>query len=197
MELQEIDKILRKKLDSKRYDHTVGVMYTAAAMCMHYDIDINKGLYAGLLHDCAKAYKAKKQYDLCKKHHIHLSKSEEDNVALVHAKLGSYLSENLYKIKDEEILSAVLYHTTGRPEMTTLEKIIYIADYIEPHRKLPRVEALRKLAFQDLDKCMYLLTEMSIQHLETSNREVEKITIKTYHYYKKIQENKEVNTCQH
>lgn len=184
MIFQEIQTIMKDKLDAKRYQHTIGVLYTAAALCMQHGIEIEKGMLAGLLHDCGKAYKNKEQYLLCKQHQIQLSKVEEENHALIHAKLGAYLAREEYGITDEEILSAILHHTTGRPNMTTLEKILYIADYIEPHRRLPKVEELRTLAFHDLDEALYILLEESLEHLATNNKLIDEMTIATYQYYK-------------
>lgn len=187
MELLDIQETLHRKLEKKRYDHTLGVMYTSAALCMQHGLDINKGLYAGLLHDCAKAYKSNKQFDLCKTYKIKLNHTEKLNHALIHAKLGSYLAEHEYKINDNEILSAILCHTTGKPNMSTLEKILYISDYIEPHRRLPRVEEMRVMAFQDLDLTMYHLLDMSIEFLNTDNKKViDEMTLETYTYYKQI-----------
>lgn len=186
MELQEIQDLLEKKLDKKRYEHTLGVMYTSAALCMQHGIPVEKGLIAGLLHDCAKEHKTHKQFDLCQKHEIELTSTEKENHSLIHAKLGAYMAKKDYGIHDEEILSAILCHTTGKPEMTTLDKILYISDYIEPHRQLPRVNELRTMAFKNLDKTMYTLLEMSLEHLKCNNKVIDNMTITTYVYYKNL-----------
>lgn len=184
MEFQEIQSELRRKLDKKRYEHTQGVLYTAAALCMHYEIDIKQGMLAGLLHDCGKAYSNKEQYAMCKNYGIKLSEVEKENHALIHAKLGAYLANTTYEIYNPEIISAILYHTTGKPNMSTLEKIIYIADYIEPHRNLPLVDTFRKMAFQDLDETIYQLLELSLEHLAASHKVIDEMTVATYQYYK-------------
>lgn len=185
MEFQEIQLRLEKSLDQKRYRHTEGVLYTSAALCMQHGIDVRKGMIAGLLHDCAKAYKTKEQYRMCQQYQIPLSEVEEKNPALIHAKLGAYLAESQFGIHEEEILSAIRNHTTGKPGMSTLDKIVYIADYIEPHRELPMVDDFRKLAFQDLDQALYQLLESSLEHLAISNKIIDHMTIATYEYYKK------------
>ena len=127
-ELLEIRKKLSKKLKKDRFEHTIGVMYTAASLAMCYGEDVEKALTAGLLHDCAKYCSSEDQIVLCRKHGIELTESELEMPALIHAKLGAYLASHKYKIKDPDILDAITYHTTGRPGMTMLEKIIYIAE---------------------------------------------------------------------
>lgn len=184
MDMQDIQQLLYEKLDKKRYEHTLGVMYTTAALCMQHEVDVNQGMLAGLLHDCAKEYKNSTQYDLCKSYKIPLNQSEKVNHALVHAKLGAYMAKKEYGIKDEAVLSAILCHTTGKPKMNTLEKILYISDYIEPHRKLPRVEEMRILAFKDLDRTIYCLLSMSLEHLRKEEKVIDNRTIETYNYYK-------------
>lgn len=184
MELNSIQLMLEKTMDPKRYEHTLGVMYTAAALCMQHNLDVKKGLLAGLLHDCGKVYKNKEQYKMCKKYEISLNQVEEENHALIHAKLGAYLAVKEYQVEGEDILSAIKYHTTGKPNMTLLEKILYIADYIEPHRELPKVEELRVLAFQDIDETMYQLLKLTLEHLTTTNKPVDEMTKETYLYYK-------------
>lgn len=97
-------------------------MYTAASMAMRYGEDIEKAMTAGLLHDCGKFAPAGEQIRLCKKYGLSLKESEVEMPALIHAKLGAYLAKETYKVCDGEILNAILYHTTGRPDMTMLEK---------------------------------------------------------------------------
>ena len=129
-QLEKIRKELHKKLKKDRYEHTIGVMYTAASLAMCYGEDVGQALTAGLLHDCGKYCPPKDQIKLCEKYGVSLTQSELDMPALIHAKLGACLAEQEYGIQDQEILDAVSYHTTGRQGMTMLEKIIYIADYI-------------------------------------------------------------------
>ena len=95
---------------------------------MRWDADVNKAYLAGLLHDCAKGMSDDDRLDICKKKGIYVSEVEYDNPSLLHAKVGAYLAKTVYEIDDEEILSAITYHTTGRAEMTLLEKIVFSAD---------------------------------------------------------------------
>ena len=136
----KIQHTLKKELDENRYHHTLGVMYTSASMAMRYDVDVQKALYAGLLHDCAKCIPSDKKIRLCEKYGLPVSSVEKENPSLLHARLGAYLAHEKYGVKDEEIIYAIESHTTGRPGMSMLEKIVYIADYIEPgRRELPNM----------------------------------------------------------
>ena len=185
---QKITKIRRKlmtELDTERYEHTLGVMYTAASMAMRYDEDVEKALLAGLLHDCAKCISGENKIKLCNKYHLSVSEVEKKNPSLLHAKLGAFLAANKYHIKDKDVINAIASHTTGCPNMTLLDKIIYIADYIEPGRKeLPNMAEVRKLAFTDINECLYRILEDSLVYLNSKNISVDPMTEKTYLYYK-------------
>ena len=146
--LMDIRKRLARKLKKDRFEHTMGVMYTAASLAMRYHEDINAAMTAGLLHDCGKYGSAQEQVDRCLKYGITLTEAELAMPALAHAKLGAYLAEKEYGVVSRQVLNAITWHTTGRPGMTMLEKIIYIADYIEPNRKkIPGLEEIRELVF--------------------------------------------------
>ena len=191
----KITKIRRKmmtELDKDRYEHTLGVMYTAASLAMRYDEDIEKALIAGLLHDCAKCLSGDTKIKLCKKYHLNVSEVEKENPSLLHAKLGAFLAANKYHIKDKDIINAIASHTTGCPHMSLLDKIIYIADYIEPGRKeLPNMAEVRKLAFTDIDACLYRILKDSLEYLTGMNVPIDPMTEKTYLYYKSKREEKE------
>lgn len=177
-------KKLQKKLDADRYEHTIGVMYTAAALAMRYKYDINKAQIAGLLHDNAKCISYEKKIQLCEKYNIHLSDVEKENPALLHAKLGAFLAMHKYKVNDKEIVSSILYHTTGRPDMSLLEKIIYVADYIEPNRyKAKNLEEIRELAFIDIDAALLNILRDTLDYLKSINIDVDPLTQKTYKFY--------------
>lgn len=183
---------VKKYLDKNRYNHTLGVMYTAGALAMRYGADLNRALTAGLLHDCAKCIPNDKKIRMCKKNHIFITPAEEANPSLLHAKLGAFLAAKKYHIGDRTILNAIACHTTGKPEMTLLDKILYIADYIEPNRaELPDMSEARRLAFEDIDECLYLLLRDSLVYLQTKGLPVDPATEKTYNYYKKYLGKKE------
>ncbi len=177
---------IQKELDDKRFRHTISVAHTAAALAMCHDLDPQKAYLAGLLHDCAKCIPNSDKMALCAKYSLGITATEKENPDLLHAKLGSYLARSKYGIEDEEILSAILFHTTGKPGMSVFEQIIYIADYIEIHRKpLPNLEKARQLAFHDLDACMLLILESTLDYLHKKEATIDEITQETYDYYKK------------
>ncbi|MBC5659811.1 bis(5'-nucleosyl)-tetraphosphatase (symmetrical) YqeK [Anaerosacchariphilus sp. NSJ-68] len=184
-DMKAFQKKLKREMDEGRYQHTLGVMYTAAALAMRYEYDIQKAQIAGLLHDCAKCIPNGKKLKLCEKYQIPVTEVENRNPFLLHAKLGSFLASHEYDVQDEEILSAILYHTTGKPDMSLLDKIVYIADYIEPRRnKAPNLTEVRKLAFLDLDAALYKILSDTLSYLDEGTGEVDEMTIKAYEYYK-------------
>ena len=186
-DLQKIEKKLKKYLDEDRLWHTLGVMHTAASLAMVYDVDIEKAQLAGILHDCAKCIPNKKKLKMCSQHHISVSEFEQEHPFLLHAKLGAYVAKAKYDVTDENILSAITWHTTGKPDMTLLEKIVYIADYIEPKRdKAPNLAIVRKLAFQDLDECMYKILADTLAYLEENPKDIDNATKDAFLYYRDL-----------
>ena len=151
---------------------------------------------AGLLHDCAKCIPTGKKLKICKKNDIPLTRWEEENEALLHAKVGVYIAKKKYGIDDPAILNAIRYHTTGKADMTVLEKIVYIADYIEPGRyKAKNLPEVRHLAFQDLDETMYQILHDTILYLNGSTNTMDPSTTQAFEYYQKLHnERKGANT---
>ena len=133
-DLIKIQEKLQKKLTPDRYQHTLGVMYTCAALAMCHGCNLERAMVAGLLHDCAKCIPNDKKISICEKNNIAITEAERKNPSLLHAKAGVFLAKSKYDIEDEDILDAIRYHTTGNVDMTLLQKITYLADYIEPWR---------------------------------------------------------------
>ena len=184
---KKLRKEMEKVQSEKRYAHTLGVAYTATSLAMKYDVSLMKDAeIAGLLHDCAKCILDEEKISICKKNDIPISDIEMQNPYLLHAKVGRFLAKNLYHIKDEDILNAILNHTTGRPGMSLLEKIIFVADYIEPTRKeAPNLFRIRKLAFEDLDLALLQILNDTLQYLHSQNCTIDSMTQTTFDYYKK------------
>ena len=181
----ELRKKIKKVLDKERYEHTKGVMYTAGCLAMAHEYPIEKAMIAGLLHDCAKCVPTEEKFNLCNEHHVLINQVEMENPGLLHAKVGAVLAETKYKIKDPEILHAIKVHTTGEPDMNTLDKIIYIADYIEPRRnKAANLAHMRQLAFIDLDRALYEIMAGILQYLEETHAAIDKQTQEACIYYR-------------
>ena len=185
-DIRKIEEHLKNILTEDRYTHTLGVAYTSASMAMAYEGDMEQSYVAGLLHDCAKCIDNDKKISMCLKYNITITETEYKNPFLLHAKLGGFLAMKKYGINDKEIVSSILNHTTGRPDMSLLEKIIFVADYIEPNRsQAPNLTAIRKLAFENIDKAVFLILEDILKYLQTMPCEIDPMTQKTYDYYKK------------
>lgn len=183
-DLKKITKAMEKSLDSKRFEHTMGVEYTAAALAMRYGASVENAQLAGLLHDCAKCMSDEKRLAVCEKHNISVNDIERKNPSLLHAKVGSFLAMEEYHVEDLDVINAILNHTTGRPGMSLLEKIVFVADYIEPNRKqAPNLGKIRKLAFTDLDKALVCILRDTLAYLESGGGETDPMTKKTYEYY--------------
>lgn len=186
-----VDKIkqhLKRKQSSDRYEHTIGVAYTAICMAMRFDCDLKKAEIAGLLHDCAKCFSDDAQLSKCEKYRISISEAERSAPYLLHSKLGAFMAMDKFGVSDKDIINAILYHTTGRPAMSTLEKIIYIADYIEPRRsKAQNLTEIRRMAFVDLDITMVMILGDILEYLKKKQRDqIDEMTVKAYDYYKQL-----------
>ena len=183
-DINSILEYLQKKQTAKRFHHTLGVAYTATAMAMQYDEDIASAELAGLLHDCAKCMDDSKALNYCQKHNLPVTEVEKRNPFLLHGKIGAHMAKEHFGVADEDIINAIRNHTTGRPGMSNLEKIIFIADYIEPSRKIqPNLNELRKMAFKDLDATLIWILKDTLTYLADKGGEVDPMTRQTYDYY--------------
>lgn len=175
---------LKDQLDPRRYEHSLSVSFTSIALAMRYAYDINKAELAGLLHDCAKCYSDNVLIEQCRSNGIELSEEEMQVKVTIHARFGAWLARHQYHVQDEDVLSAIRYHTTGRPQMSLLEKIVFTADYIEPRRdKAKRLPELRMLAFQDLDQTVYEILNDSLKYLRDQGGTIDSMTQKAFAYY--------------
>ena len=188
--MKKIKKYLKKHLTKDRYHHTLGVASTAVAMAMRYNPDpsnsnfIKRAELAGLLHDCAKCMDNNKKLRICEKNNLSCSSFEKSHPYLLHGKVGAYIAQTKFKIEDNDILQAITWHTTGRPDMSLLEKIIFIADYIEPSRNpVPELNLIRQLAFVDIDKAMEKILSNTLKFLKSKGNPIDKMTQTTYDSY--------------
>lgn len=184
--IDDLRKKVKKALttDKKRYHHTLGVADTAACLAMRYGEDVERAYVAGLLHDCAKCVPDSQKISECEEYGIEISSYERQSPYLLHAKLGAEYAKRLYGIEDPEICSSIAYHTTGKPGMTLLEEIIFLADYIEPRRnQAPDLPEVRKEAFVDIRRAIYTVTADTLTYLNDKKMTIDPMTEKTYHYY--------------
>lgn len=183
----EMITLLSKELKESRLMHTFGVIDTATALAKAYQADIKKCERAALLHDCAKYMPLEDMIAICERNFVELNDLEKSKDSLLHAKAGACLAYEKYGIKDKEILDAIKYHTTGKPDMSLIEKIIFVSDFIEPGRthseKLPMY---RMIAMADINLvCMNILKD-TLDYLESLNEEIDPLTKETYIFYKDL-----------
>ena len=161
----EIEAYIREKLKAERYRHSIGVMETARDLARHYGVDVDKAELAGLLHDCGKQRAPLDSLHLLEAIGYVPNEVERFDPSLVHGRVGAILARERFHIEDEAVLSAIACHTTGKTGMTRLDKVIYIADYIEPNREGDWVSAIRSLAFEDLDRCLVRCADSTMSHV--------------------------------
>ena len=190
----EILEDLKKELNPHRYEHTIGVANTAKKMAEALGDNPNTAYLAGILHDCAKCIPDEEKVKLCKDNNIEITDMEMKNQFLLHSKAGAVLARNKYGINDDDVLSAITFHTTGKPNMTLLEKIIFSADYIEPSRnQAPNLDYLRKIAYSDIDLTVYTILRDTLNYLKSKGNSTDNIdvnTCKAYEFYKNVIENR-------
>ena len=169
-------------LSPKRIAHVAGCESEAVMLAKHWGEDPETAATAGILHDITKKLDHQEQLNLCEKYGIICDNAERSNPKLLHAKTGAVLAKDLFGVSDE-ICEAIRWHTTGKPDMTMLEKIIYLADYIEPTRDFPGVEKLRELCYEDLNAAMALGLKMSLEEIRSHGAEPYKDTSEAYQWY--------------
>lgn len=179
----EMIQYLRENLKEKRFNHSINVRDTAVKLAKIYGEDVEKAKIAGLIHDCAKNMSDDEILDICRKDGYNIDEVSKNMPGILHGYVGGYIARNIMKIKDKEILNAIIYHTTGKKNMNLLEKIIYISDYIEPLRDFPQVDRLREVAYEEgIDEALILSFDNTIEHIVKKGRLLHKDTIDARNY---------------
>ena len=178
-----IEPFIKEHLKSKRLKHTYGVAAEAKKLAERYGEDPDKAELAGLCHDMMRNISPEESAELVKRYG--LPEKLADNPNLAHGKIAAKVLADVYGMQDEDLLNAVRYHTTGRKGMSRLEKILYLADAIEPGRDYPQVGALREAAEEDLDKACILCMEWSMEYVRSTGASVDPDTIKACEDIKK------------
>ena len=174
--LSQLRPVALSYLKYKRIPHVLGTEQEAIRLAERYGADVEKARVAALLHDCTKKLNMEEQLALCSHYGIELDELEQKALKLLHAKTGAAIARDVFGV-DEEIYHAIWWHTTGHAGMTLLEKIIYLADYIEPSRDFPGVDKLRKVCYEDLDKGLLMGLDMTIQEMTEMGNPVHRATV--------------------
>lgn len=171
----ELRPIALSYLKPKRMPHVLGTEQEAVRLVRRYGGDETQARIAALLHDCTKKLDMAQQLALCERYGIMLDELEQRALKLLHSKTGAAIARDVFGVEDA-VYDAILYHTTGKPDMTRLEKIIYLADYIEPTRDFPGVDELRKTVYEDMDKGLLMGLTMTIQEMEEMGNPIHHLT---------------------
>ena len=187
---------LKASLDEQRFIHTRGVAYTAAALAMRwYKYEVDRVMIAGYMHDCAKCMSLPQQLKAAEDGMIYISDYYIQHPKLIHALVGPVVAQEEYGIFDREIHEAIRTNTTGAPNMTTMQKIIYVADFIEPNREgvIMHIENYRETAFTDLDKAVYMIADQTLGYLTKKGTDIDPMTEATRDFYRKLVEERKDN----
>ena len=191
-ELEKVLEFLRENLDDFRYGHSIRVMETAVELARIHGVDEEKAQMAGILHDSGKWKSREKTLQKVQDWGIILSEEERAEYNLVHGALSTYIAKNIFDIEDEDVLNAIKNHITGRPAMSDLEKIVYIADMIEPARNYEFIDDFRAMAKVDLDRTMYEILNENLAHLIRNDRYIAGTSLEARNYYLKITKQGEI-----
>ncbi|WP_042478148.1 bis(5'-nucleosyl)-tetraphosphatase (symmetrical) YqeK [Bacillus ndiopicus] len=182
MEREKLLNAIKPRMPEKRYIHTVGVMETAIQLAQRYDEDVKKAEIAAILHDIAKYADEEWMREI-----VRINQLGDELISwgseILHGPVGAWIAQTEFQIDDDAILNAIRYHTTGRANMMKLEKILFIADMIEPNRKFPGVDNLREIAQQDLTVAMRACIHHSVAHLIKTELAIYPWSIECYNYY--------------
>lgn len=174
--LEQLRPVALSCLNHRRIPHVLGTEQEAVRLAKRWGADVDKARRAALLHDCTKKLSLSEQLALAECFQVPLDEMERREIKLLHAKTGAGVAEAVFGT-DGEITNAIRWHTTGRGNMTLLEKVIYLADYIEPNRDFPGVEDLRQACYKDLDGGLLLGLEMTIGEMESRNAPIHPKTL--------------------
>lgn len=185
MDIKQLRDKMKELLSESRYRHTVGVEEVCYDLALIHGEDTLKASIAGILHDCVKYMRDEEIIRECERYQLEMSDIERSLPnQLLHSKLGAIYAREKYKVTDQDILNAIEFHTTGRPAMSKLEKILFVADYIEPNREmLPNLDYLRQVAYQDLDEAIRLKIRQTLEYLNDMGTTIDPRTKETYEYY--------------
>lgn len=180
---EEIIAKLKTCLDQERFEHSLNTEKIALKLAKRYKVSLKKTSLAALLHDFAKQYSRQQLLALAKQLKLTIDPIRELDPNLFHPQISAILAANIFKVKDKQILSGIAKHTTGSPNMTKLEKVIYLADHIEVARNYFGVNKIRQAAFKDMDQAVSICSTLMLKYLIDNKLPIFEDTIKTQNYY--------------
>lgn len=176
VEREALEAYAKAHMTAYRFKHTLGVVETAIDLAVIYGVDPKKAAIAALLHDVAKELTVDQKRAFCQAHNIYVDDFLQTNIHLMHGAIGAHMAQEALNIQDEGVLKAITNHTLGDYNMSKLEKVVYIADLIEPNRKRNfALDQLREIAYTDLNEAMLFALNYSINYLEAAKRQVHPI----------------------
>lgn len=179
MNQQQAEHLAKQSLSQKRLQHTLNVRDMAVRMAEKYGVDTEKTAVAALLHDTAKELPKQQMLQIFAGNAIMAGNAPERPSPVWHGVCAAILAKTKWGVTDQEILSAIECHTTGKPGMSTLDKIIFLADMTSAERSYPGVEQLRKLEMEDLDQAMVAALEMTLDFVRESGKKVDVVSVQT------------------
>jgi predicted HD superfamily hydrolase involved in NAD metabolism len=177
LQYDEIKLRVSSLINPKRFEHSMGVEKEAVKLCHKYGCNIDNARIAAIAHDCAKDYSDTELLKMADKYCIEADIIQKASPQLLHGPVGASYCRDKFNIYDDEILSSICYHTTGKKDMTLFEKIIYIADFIEEGRQFPGVDAIREEAYRDLDAALLMSCDSTLRYIMENKLPIHPLTI--------------------
>ncbi len=182
---EQADAMVKKELSEKRYTHTVNVKNMAVELAKKYGADPEKAALAAILHDSLKERPKDELLQMLKENAIMAGDALSSPPQVWHGPCAAIAARNQWGIEDEEILNAIWCHTTGRPGMTKLDKILYLSDMISAERDYPEVEELRMLAKKDLEEAILTAVRYNVRWIQETGKPVDPLSLKALEYLEK------------
>jgi predicted HD superfamily hydrolase involved in NAD metabolism len=183
---------LADHVPQSRLDHILRVEQMAVELARHYNLDVEKAAQAGLMHDLAKYFKPLKLLEMARAEGLEIDPVSEVNPHLLHAEVSAIVAKDTFGVKDEEVLQAIANHTLGRPGMSSLSCIVFLADSLEPGRgNTPELEALRQISYQNLHQAVWLTCDYSLKFLLETHCLIHPRTVSTRNWFLQTVKNKQ------
>lgn len=191
MKQKELKSLAKERLSEKRYKHVKNVVDAAEKLAIRYDEDVDKAAIAGWLHDICKEESKDEMLRQLQQDDIIAQSIIEKPLPVWHGPCAAVYAKTELGIDDPEILSAVACHTTGKRDMSKLDKILFLADLTSAERDFKGVEKYRKLAYEDLDEAMLVALQESVEHVKKTGRPLDRDSVEALHYFEELNKQKD------